>query len=86
MRTPLSRAQALPTATLKYKSITDSHLFGSISTMSSSVPYDPYIPNQTTGDQSNSRTAAIQAVCFFPTLFPRTLTNMCSKSTTPSAS
>ena len=31
--------------------------------MSSSVPYDPYIPNQTTGDQSNSRTAAIQAVC-----------------------
>lgn len=30
--------------------------------MSSSVPYDPYIPNQTTGDQSNSRTAAIQAV------------------------
>ncbi|KAF5210047.1 hypothetical protein FOB63_002967 [Clavispora lusitaniae] len=61
MRTPLSRAQASPTATLKYKSITDSHLFGSISTMSSSVPYDPYIPNQTTGDQSNSRTAAIQA-------------------------
>lgn len=31
--------------------------------MSSSVPYDPYIPNQTTGDESNSRTAAIQAVC-----------------------
>ena len=30
--------------------------------MSSSVPYDPYIPNQTTGEQSNSRTAAIQAV------------------------
>ncbi|CCE72706.1 Piso0_000297 [Millerozyma farinosa CBS 7064] len=29
--------------------------------MSSSVPYDPYIPNQTTGDQSASRTAAIQA-------------------------
>ncbi|CAK9436853.1 uncharacterized protein LODBEIA_P13750 [Lodderomyces beijingensis] len=29
--------------------------------MSSSVPYDPYIPNQTTGEQSNSRTAAIQA-------------------------
>ncbi|KAI5903986.1 Synaptobrevin 2 [Candida parapsilosis] len=28
--------------------------------MSSSVPYDPYIPNQQTGDQS--RTAAIQAV------------------------
>ncbi|KAI5970879.1 SNC2 [Candida margitis] len=27
--------------------------------MSSSVPYDPYIPNQQTGDQS--RTAAIQA-------------------------
>lgn len=32
-------------------------------TMSSSVPYDPYIPNQTTDEQSNSRTAAIQAVC-----------------------
>lgn len=31
--------------------------------MSSSVPYDPYIPNQTTGDQSNARTAQIQAVC-----------------------
>lgn len=31
--------------------------------MSSSVPYDPYIPNQTTGEQSASRTAAIQAVC-----------------------
>jgi len=30
--------------------------------MSSSVPYDPYIPNQTTGEQSASRTAAIQAV------------------------
>lgn len=29
--------------------------------MSSSVPYDPYIPNQTTGEQSASRTAAIQA-------------------------
>lgn len=31
--------------------------------MSSSTPYDPYIPNQSTEDQSNSRTAAIQAVC-----------------------
>lgn len=30
--------------------------------MSSSVPYDPYIPSQSTGEQSNSRTAAIQAV------------------------
>ncbi|KAK6465197.1 Synaptobrevin/VAMP-like protein [Scheffersomyces coipomensis] len=29
--------------------------------MSSSVPYDPYIPNQSTGDQSQSRQAAIQA-------------------------
>lgn len=26
------------------------------------MPYDPYIPNQTTGEQSASRTAAIQAV------------------------
>ncbi|CAK7900555.1 synaptobrevin homolog 2 [[Candida] anglica] len=29
--------------------------------MSSSVPYDPYIPNQDSSEQSNSRTAAIQA-------------------------
>lgn len=35
--------------------------------MSSSQPYDPYIPSQTTGDQSNSRTAAIQAVCVHST-------------------